>query len=375
MFRPVRARRRPRSGRRGRWWFIAGSPGWRAAGVAWCGAAARWSERVRVCAGQPAASRGATNLPTRKVTAPPFLQGDSIEVQQDRSPRPPARRGVPTHPTEVLSPCERRGSILAAVVLAAAGLAADPYGDISDLKLPSPKTRWTSRARRRRRARSSSSTARTSTTGSSERRQERRRRGSLLDGRRHAGPATATSSPRRSSTALSSCTSSSACRTCRTPRARAAATAASTSRAATRCRSSTATAWTARTTTAARIYEVAAPLVNACKAPTVWQSYDIDFTAPKCDGRQEDGAGPHHRLSERRQDPRRRRRSPMDNTHGRPRRRPLHAGPDHAAGPRQPGAVPQRLAGEGQIGRRFTTKTQRTQRKHKEDGGFRACRS
>jgi hypothetical protein len=29
------------------------------------------------------------------------------------------------------------------------------------------------------------------------------------------------------------------------------------------------------------IYGVAKPLVNACKAPTVWQSYDIDFTAPK----------------------------------------------------------------------------------------------
>src|SRR5207302_7921382 len=28
------------------------------------------------------------------------------------------------------------------------------------------------------------------------------------------------------------------------------------------------------------IYEVAAPKVNACKAPTVWQSYDIDFRAP-----------------------------------------------------------------------------------------------
>ncbi len=28
------------------------------------------------------------------------------------------------------------------------------------------------------------------------------------------------------------------------------------------------------------IYGVAAPLVNACKAPTVWQSYDIEFWAP-----------------------------------------------------------------------------------------------
>lgn len=29
------------------------------------------------------------------------------------------------------------------------------------------------------------------------------------------------------------------------------------------------------------IYEVAAPKVNACKAPTVWQAYDIEFTSPK----------------------------------------------------------------------------------------------
>jgi hypothetical protein len=28
------------------------------------------------------------------------------------------------------------------------------------------------------------------------------------------------------------------------------------------------------------IYTIAKPLVNACKAPTVWQSYDIDFHAP-----------------------------------------------------------------------------------------------
>ena len=33
------------------------------------------------------------------------------------------------------------------------------------------------------------------------------------------------------------------------------------------------------------IYEVAAPGVNACKAPTVWQSYDIDFTPPAFEGK------------------------------------------------------------------------------------------
>jgi hypothetical protein len=30
------------------------------------------------------------------------------------------------------------------------------------------------------------------------------------------------------------------------------------------------------------IYGVAKPPVNACKAPTVWQTYDIDFQAPTC---------------------------------------------------------------------------------------------
>jgi hypothetical protein len=39
------------------------------------------------------------------------------------------------------------------------------------------------------------------------------------------------------------------------------------------------------------IYEVAAPLVNACKAPTVWQSYDIEFTSPVCkDGKVDEPA-------------------------------------------------------------------------------------
>lgn len=32
------------------------------------------------------------------------------------------------------------------------------------------------------------------------------------------------------------------------------------------------------------IYQVARPRVNACKAPTVWQSYDIDFHAPRFEG-------------------------------------------------------------------------------------------
>ncbi len=39
------------------------------------------------------------------------------------------------------------------------------------------------------------------------------------------------------------------------------------------------------------IYGVAAPLVNACKAPTVWQSYDIEFHSPKCvDGKKAEPA-------------------------------------------------------------------------------------
>ncbi len=39
------------------------------------------------------------------------------------------------------------------------------------------------------------------------------------------------------------------------------------------------------------IYEVAAPKENVCKAPTVWQSYDIDFDAPKCaDGKKTEPA-------------------------------------------------------------------------------------
>lgn len=39
------------------------------------------------------------------------------------------------------------------------------------------------------------------------------------------------------------------------------------------------------------IYKVAKPLVNACKAPTIWQSYDITFQAPTCvDGKKTEPA-------------------------------------------------------------------------------------
>ena len=37
------------------------------------------------------------------------------------------------------------------------------------------------------------------------------------------------------------------------------------------------------------LYSIATPLVNACKAPTVWQSYDILYQSPKCsDGKLSD---------------------------------------------------------------------------------------
>jgi len=39
------------------------------------------------------------------------------------------------------------------------------------------------------------------------------------------------------------------------------------------------------------IYGIAVPKVNACKAPTVWQSYDIEFAAPKFENGKKVAAG------------------------------------------------------------------------------------
>jgi hypothetical protein len=39
------------------------------------------------------------------------------------------------------------------------------------------------------------------------------------------------------------------------------------------------------------IYGVKVPSVNACKAPTVWQSYDVEFTAPKFESGKQVAAG------------------------------------------------------------------------------------
>ena len=47
----------------------------------------------------------------------------------------------------------------------------------------------------------------------------------------------------------------------------------------------------------AAIYDLLPPTENVCKAPTVWQSYDIEFTPPVFEGGKKTRTRPHDGLS------------------------------------------------------------------------------
>ena len=87
------------------------------------------------------------------------------------------------------------------------------------------------------------------------------------------------------------------------------------------------------------------------QGPTVWQTYDIEFTAPKFEnGKKTEPARmtvTHNGVKIHDDVP-----MTSDNTTSRPGRRPFQARPDPAAGPRPPGAVPEHLAAEAVIGSR-----------------------
>ena len=88
---------------------------------------------------------------------------------------------------------------------------------------------------------------------------------------------------RRSSTAPSSCTSSSACPTCRRPSGQGRGNSGVYVQGRYEVQVLDSYGLKSKDNDCGGIYSVAAPLVNACKAPTVWQSYDIEFHAPKCE--------------------------------------------------------------------------------------------
>jgi len=75
-------------------------------------------------------------------------------------------------------------------------------------------------------------------------------------------------------------TSNSVCPTCPKPRARLVATAAFNLQGRYEVQVLDSYGLDSKDDDCAAIYSIAKPLVNACKAPTIWQTYDIEFHAP-----------------------------------------------------------------------------------------------
>ena len=171
---------------------------------------------------------------------------------------------------------------MAALLLARFGFGADPYGDISDLKLSKPEDKvdmksvpapkdalvlfdgknfdhWTHGGGKTRRVEAAGGRGHAGRAGQGQHRDEAEVR-------------------RRSS----SCTSSSACPTCQRPSGQGRGNSGVYVQGRYEVQVLDSYGLKSKDNDCGGIYTVAAPLVNACKAPTVWQSYDIEFAAPLC---------------------------------------------------------------------------------------------
>ena len=129
-----------------------------------------------------------------------------------------------------------------------------------------------------------------------------------------------------------------ASRTCPTPAGQARSNSGVYSTIATSSKCSTPSAWKGDDECGG-FYKLREPDVNMCFPPLTWQTYDVDFTAPKYARRQEGGQRPHHREAQRRGDPQH-----VELPHATPGRE--EEGPPPAVLParaRQQSGIPQRV--------------------------------